>query len=179
MKELDGGKIAIYVVSIACVGVATPFIDKLSRTRGKNPIYHGIFFAVAFASLFLLPDYIQHEIFSPGGVLVIGTIVPVYTSIVAVCTPGEDDDSAWLQYWIASGTLSYCTEWIDEVRHVFPAGGEHWYEIEFFITLWMLLPLTDGAALIYDIFTEPYLAPICQKIKDKVEGTLSCCAPSK
>mmetsp|Transcript_117294 Transcript_117294/g.175154 ORF Transcript_117294/g.175154 Transcript_117294/m.175154 type:complete len:336 (+) Transcript_117294:169-1176(+) len=173
MREIDGGKIVIYLCSVALVVLSVPLVKKFSRTRGKNPIYHAAFAGVALALLGLLPDYIQNEIFSPGGVLVIGTIVPVYESIVAVCTPGEEDDSAWLQFWIASGTLSYCTEWIDEVREHFPSGGEHWYEIEFFVTLWMLLPFTDGAALIYDLVTEPYIAPVAQKIKDKVEGWIS------
>jgi hypothetical protein len=173
MREIDGGKIVIYLCSIALVVVGAKVVKRFPKSRGKNPVYHAAFAGVALALLFLLPDYIQNEIFSPGGVLVIGTIIPVYESIVAVCTPGEDDDSAWLQFWIASGTLSYCTEWIDEVRHHFPAGGEHWYEIEFFLTLWMLLPFTDGAAFIYDVVTEPYIAPVAQKIKAKVEGWIS------
>ena len=97
MKEIDWDKIITYLVSIALVCVATPFIDKFQRTRGKNIVYHVVYVVVAFALLFFLPDDIQNEVFTPGGVLVIGTIVPVYTSIVAVCTPGEEDDSAWLQ----------------------------------------------------------------------------------
>jgi hypothetical protein len=131
MKEIDGGKVVIYLCSVALVAVSVPVIKKFSRTRGKNPVNHAAFVGVALALLLLLPDYIQNEIFSPGGVLVIGTIIPVYESIVAVCTPGEEDDSAWLQFWIASGTLSYCTEWIDEVKHHFPAGGEHWYDFTY------------------------------------------------
>jgi hypothetical protein len=105
-----------------------------------------------------------------GGVIAIGTILPIYESILAICTVGEEDDTAWLGFWIASGALSYATEFIDEIRQIFPQGGEHWYEFEFFFTLWMLLPFTDGATLIYDVFTEPYIAPTAQKIKAKCEG---------
>lgn len=173
MKEIDHEKIVIYGVSVLLVIGMVPLLARLPRTRGKNLIYHAAFACVASLILFLLPNDIQNEIFSPGGVIVIGTVLPIYESIKAVCTPGENDDSAWLQYWVASGTLSYCTEFVDEIRHIFPQGGEHWYEFEFFVTLWMMLPVTDGATLIYDIFTEPYLAPACKNIKGKVEGWIS------
>lgn len=173
MRELNHEKIITYVVSILLVIATVPLLSKLPRTRGKNPIFHFVFVVAAGLILAFLPDDIQREIFSPGGVVVIGTIVPLYESIKAVCTPGEDDDSAWLQFWVASGTFSYCTEFVDEIKHVFPQGGDHWYEFEFFLTLWMLLPITDGASLIYDVFTEPYLAPVCKKIKGKVEGWIS------
>jgi hypothetical protein len=58
--------------------------------------------------------------------VVVGTLLPLYISVVAVCTPGEEDDTTWLNYWVASGVLSYCTEWIDEISENFPNGGEHW-----------------------------------------------------
>jgi hypothetical protein len=37
----------------------------------------------------------------------------------------------------------------------------------------MLLPFTDGAVLIYDIFTEPYISPYAMKLKNYVEGWIS------
>jgi TB2/DP1, HVA22 family len=173
MRKLDGGKIIIYLVSIVACVVAARFIEKFPRTRGKNLIFHGAFVVSAILLVLLVPNAIQNEIFSPGGVVVIGTVLPVYSSIVAVCTPGEQDDSAWLQYWIASGAFNYATEFVDEIKHVFPNGGEHWYEFELFVTLWLMLPFTDGAALMYDYITVPYIAPTAKKIKSKVEGWIS------
>lgn len=173
MRKLEGGKILIYLVSVVACIVAARFIDKFPRTRGKNWIFHGAYVAAAFLLVLLVPNAIQNEIFSPGGVVVVGTVLPVYSSIVAVCTPGEQDDSAWLQYWVASGAFNYMTEFVDEIKHVFPKGGEHWYEFEFFVTLWLMLPFTDGAALLYDYVTLPYIAPTCKKIKSRVEGWIS------
>eukprot|EP00934_Nitzschia_sp_Nitz4_P005585 Nitzschia sp. Nitz4//scaffold29_size155292//2643//3647//NITZ4_002630-RA/size155292-processed-gene-0.1-mRNA-1//1//CDS//3329546364//5575//frame0 len=173
MREIEADKIIIYAVSVLVLIAIVPFLAKIPRTRGKNLVYHGAFVAAASATLLLVPDYIQNEIFSPGGVVVIGTLLPIYESVRAICTPGEDDDAAWLQFWIVSGTLSYCTEFIDEIRQYFPEGGEHWYEFEFFFTLWLLLPLTDGSTLIYDNFTEPYLSPHAKAIKAKVEGWIA------
>lgn len=173
MRKLEGGKILIYLLSVVACVVAARLIDQFPRTRGKKWIFHGVYVAAAFLLVLLVPNAIQNEIFSPGGVVVVGTVLPVYSSIVAVCTPGEHDDSAWLQYWVASGAFNYMTEFVDEIKHVFPNGGEHWYEFEFFVTLWLMLPFTDGAALLYDYVTLPYVAPTCKKIKSKVEGWIS------
>lgn len=97
-------------------------------------------------------------------------MIPNYESIVAVCTIGEADDNAWLQFWITSGSLAYATEFIDNIRETFPEGGEHWYEFEFFFTLWLLLPCTDGAAVIQDRITKPLVSPIAGKLAGKFEG---------
>jgi len=51
-----------------------------------------------------------------------------------------------------------------------PQAGEHWYEFEFFFTLWLVLPFTDGAGLIYEKVTLPYVAPTAEKIKNQMEG---------
>lgn len=37
----------------------------------------------------------------------------------------------------------------------------------------MLLPFTDGATLIYDVFTEPYISPYAMKVKTQVEGWIA------
>jgi hypothetical protein len=126
MREIPTEKLAIYCVSVLLVGLLVPLLARLPRKRGKNPIYHVAYAAAVIVTIIFLPGFIQDEIFSPGGVVVIGTLLPIYSSILAVCTPGEADDIVWLQYWIASGTLSYCTEFIDEIREYFPNGGEHW-----------------------------------------------------
>ena len=173
MKEIDWERIVNYGVLIGVVCASVPMLSRLPRTRGKNAVFHGLYIAVAIAMLILIPEDFQEDIFSPGGVIVIGSILPVYESIVAVCTPGEEDDSAWLQFWIASGSLSYATEFIDTIRESFPQGGEHWYEFEFFFTLWLLLPFTDGASLIYDVVTEPYICPTAKQLKQKFEGWIS------
>lgn len=82
----------------------------------------------------------------------------------------EQDDAAWVQFWIVSATVSFATEFMDDITAKLPSAGEHWYEVEFFFNLWLLLPLTDGSALIFDNITKPYVAPIARKFKDKCEG---------
>eukprot|EP00560_Eucampia_antarctica_P006070 CAMPEP_0197824882 /NCGR_PEP_ID=MMETSP1437-20131217/2084_1 /TAXON_ID=49252 ORGANISM="Eucampia antarctica, Strain CCMP1452" /NCGR_SAMPLE_ID=MMETSP1437 /ASSEMBLY_ACC=CAM_ASM_001096 /LENGTH=347 /DNA_ID=CAMNT_0043424687 /DNA_START=140 /DNA_END=1183 /DNA_ORIENTATION=- len=147
-----------------------PILDRFPRSRGKNIVSHGVFVVVMAVLLFFLPAVIQDVVFSSVGILIIGTVIPIYKSIQAVCTIEEDDDTEWLQYWIAYGTFSYATEFMDLIGERFPAVAEHWYEFEFCCTLWMLLPFTDGSTLIYDKLTLPYVAPICRKIKESTEG---------
>mmetsp|Transcript_29488 Transcript_29488/g.60265 ORF Transcript_29488/g.60265 Transcript_29488/m.60265 type:complete len:206 (-) Transcript_29488:374-991(-) len=36
--------------------------------------------------------------------------------------------------------------------------------------LWLILPFTDGSSLLYDVVTEPYIAPVFQGLKSKLEG---------
>jgi hypothetical protein len=46
------------------------------------------------------------------------------------------------------------------------------YEFEFFLIGWLMLPFTDGSGLAYDFITKPYIAPIAQKVKSKMESWL-------
>jgi len=170
MRELPKEKILVYAGLILALAVSTPLLHRLKRSRGRNILWHVLFLVGAVAVLVLVPASIQDDIFSPGGVLVLGTLFPVYESVVAACSIGETDDKAWLQYWITSSTLSFSTEWMDSITEYLPSAGEHWYEFEFLFNLWLILPMTDGASLIYDVFTKPFLSPLCGKIQNKCEG---------
>jgi fumarate reductase subunit D len=68
MKEIDGEKLIIYGVSVLLAVVSVALLNRVSRSRGKNPVFHGIFVAGAAATLIFLPEAIQDEIFSQGGV---------------------------------------------------------------------------------------------------------------
>lgn len=89
---------------------------------------------------------------------------------MAVCTFGESDDLEWLQFWVVNATFTYATEFMDTIADKVPFVADHWYELEFFITLWFLLPWTDGSTLLYDTITQPYLAPVFKKGKVLMDG---------
>lgn len=127
---------------------------------------------MAVLSVTVVPESIQDVIFSEGGVLVVGTMIPVYESIVAVCTFGEGDDNEWLQYWVVNAALTYSTEFMDTIAENAPMVAEHWYELEFFMTAWLLLPWTDGSTLIYDLVTAPYVAPVCVSMRKSMDGKI-------
>jgi len=169
-------KAMIYgILVISTLGVR-PLLMKCRRTRGTNIVYQLVFIVAAMAAAMLTPNYVGDVLFSEAGVLIMGTLIPVYQSIIAVCTVGEADDTIWLQFWIVNATFTYATEFIDTIKETLPNGGEHWYEFEFILTIWLMLPFTDGASLVYDKFTEPFVAPICKGLKKKMEGWYSVIA---
>jgi hypothetical protein len=126
MRELEVEKISLYVGSVAVVAGLSPIMHRIKRTRGRNPIFHVLFLAVFIALLVFVPEWIQDEIFSPGGVVVLGTVIPIYESIVAVCSVGTSDDTEWLQFWVASGMFAFATEFMDDILNYLPQAGEHW-----------------------------------------------------
>jgi hypothetical protein len=126
MRKIPMDKILLYGITIAVIAGLTPLLHRIPRTRGRNPIFHALFFAGVFVVLKVVPDWVHDEIFSPGGVLVLGTVIPVYESVVAVCSVDTIDDTVWLQYWIASGTFSFATEFMDDIRARLPQAGDHW-----------------------------------------------------
>ena len=172
ISEQEVPKWAIYTVSIGVFALLIPILAKVKRTRGRNPFYHLIFLGAAIFSFFFVPESIQNVLFSQAGVLIAGSLVPIYESIVAVCTIGDSDDEAWLQFWIVNATFTYATEFMDSFRLSAPALAEHWHELEFFCTLWFLSPFTDGSTLIYDVFTEPFIAPVAISIKKSMDGKI-------
>ena len=169
MKKLDPEKLIIYSVGIVVLAAAAPLVRKIPRNGGKNIVCHVAFAGATIAILLFVPDFIQDEIFSPGSVMVIGTLIPVYESIHAACSFGQGDDVAWLQYWLAASLLNFGTEFIDDVKDAFPNGGEHWFEFELVFAIWLMFPLTDGATLLYDNITKPFLAPVAKQLKDKMD----------
>lgn len=100
--------------------------------------------------------------------LIVGTLIPIYESIVAVCTFDESDDEEWLCYWIVYGIFTYSTEFVDTIADHVPFVANHWYEIEFFITLWLLLPWTDGSSWLYDTLFTPLIVPLMDSLMAKV-----------
>lgn len=136
MKEIPTEKILTYLIGIGVVAALAPILHRIPRTNGKQWWWHPIFFVVAFSRVLILPDGIKHDIVSPGVVVFIGTLLPIYeSSVAAVCNVTAEDDRAWLQYWIASASFSFATEFMDEITQYLPAAGVHWYEFEFFFML--------------------------------------------
>ena len=172
MTEDEMARWVVYLVVIVVFAVMIPILSKIPRSRGKNIIYHAIFVVLAVVACVFLPDEIQESLFSEGSVLVVGTMIPIYESIVAVCTIGESDDREWLQFWIVNATFTYATEFMDIIADKVPFVAEHWYQLEFSITLWFLLPWTDGSTLLYDVFTEPILSPPLKKAKKMMDGKI-------
>jgi hypothetical protein len=165
-----GITIATSCVILAIVGVAQ---HKLERNRGRQWIPHAIFWgAVALPLILLLPTTISKYIFSAVAVTVVGTVLPIYESVRAICTPEEDDDKAWLQYWMVGGIIFMATGWVDDVIKS-DTVNYYWHESIFFLFVWLYFPKTDGAALIYDCITEPYISPKIKPLAAKMTNFIT------
>jgi hypothetical protein len=170
MRKIPTDKLALYGGAVLLTVLFSYFERKIHRVRKPKIWIHPLYLVCVFLTLTFLPGWIQHEIFSPGGVLVIGTILPIYNSIVAVCSVDGTDDKDWLQFWITWASLSFLTEFMDDITVKLPAAGEHWFEFEFFIVLWLIFPFTNGAALLYDTVTKPFIVPMAKRMQAKIEG---------
>jgi len=144
---------------------------KIPRTEGRELKYHAIFIAAALVIVLITPLAIRSCFFSPFAVMIVGSVFPIYESIYAVCTVVTEDDKLWLQYWVAQGTLSYSTEWIDDLE---PSHfQQHWFEFEFFFVLWLQLPWTDGAQLLHNYVTIPLLEPVLAPVVKRLDGWIN------
>ena len=67
---------------------------------GANVKIHIIYFASAICLVAFLPAGISQYVFTELTVSLVGAMYPVYRATKAVCTPEEEDDKEWLQYWV-------------------------------------------------------------------------------
>jgi len=168
----DEANLIHYAIAFLLFASCIPILAKVPRTRGKNITSHVVFGVLSIASVTVVPESMQDVVFNEVGVLILGTLIPVYQSIVAACTFGDADDVAWLQFWIVDATLTYSTEWLDTIAEYSPVVAEHWFELKFLFTAWILLPWTDGGTLFYDKVIEPHVSPTFKKLEVNMHGSI-------
>ncbi len=172
MRKIASEMFAFYGGSIGAVALLVPILAHVPRNGGRHVLFHILFGIIVGVTIFFVPEDIQLEIFSHGGVLAIGTLLPIYQTVAAACRPNDSkgDDETWLQYWVSFGGLLYASELVHDLRDSWPNLVDWWYEFHFFMTLWLMLPFTDGATLLFESITKPYLAPWANRIKSHAEG---------
>lgn len=144
------------VCSFAVFAAVASSYKYIEPKQGACWKIHAIYWAVSICSVAFLPG--GSYVFSELTVTLVGAVYPIYRSTKAVCTPDEEDDKEWLQFWIAGGVLFVLTTWVTDV-----AEGEKantvWLGTLLFVFYWLYFPLTRGSMLVYDHITEPYLGP--------------------
>lgn len=157
----DDGSPNIYlqiVCSLSMLSVTSLSYKFIEPNSGTDIRSHAIYAAVSFALIAFMPTSIASYIFTELTVTFIGCVYPIYRAIKAVCTPDEDDDKEWLQYWMIGGVLFMLTTWVDDVIDAEKAN-DVWLGSLLFLFLWLYFPLTCGAKLVYEKVTEPILGP--------------------
>lgn len=177
-SEQDSLWLGIALVDvIAAVGICLAVVliylahRRVKRSEDLELKYHALYLIISLLIVFFAPFEVRSSLFSPFAVMVVGSVYPIYESVYAVCTVEEGDDTLWLQYWVAQGTLSFSTEWIDDLE---PSNWQQrWYEFEFFFMLWLSLPWTNGAHLLQIYITTPLIEPLLRPIIAKMDGWIN------
>jgi hypothetical protein len=144
------------------------------RRRPVQLFYHLLLLGLALVVILLVPTSVAKYVFTDLAVTAVGTVFPIYESIRAVCTPEEDDDQVWLQYWLVGGILFMLTGWVDNVLMSNDGSDDGltativWYEAACFFFLWLYLPQTNGVTFVYDHFTYPILTPLAKPLATKL-----------
>ncbi|XP_012439013.1 HVA22-like protein e [Gossypium raimondii] len=77
---------------------------------------------------------------------VVMLLYPLYASVIAIESPGKDDDEQWLAYWILYSLLTLTEMVFQSVLEWIPI----WYSVKLVFMAWLVLPQFRGAAFIYE-----------------------------
>lgn len=79
-----------------------------------------------------------------------GFIIPAYYSLEALFTTSKSDDTQWLTYWVVYAFLTVFESAVSAV-YWFP----FYYTFKFILVLWMALPQTNGAVIVFNSVMQP------------------------
>ncbi|ODH51592.1 hypothetical protein GX48_02261 [Paracoccidioides brasiliensis] len=106
-----------------------------------------------YAFLGLVGIYFFLVFFNIGGAFLVnfaGFLIPGYYSLQALFTVAKADDTQWLTYWVVFAFLTVIESAIS-AAYWFP----FYYLFKFVLILWMALPQTSGAQLVFHSFIQP------------------------
>ncbi|PSK56585.1 hypothetical protein B9Z65_6209 [Elsinoe australis] len=87
-----------------------------------------------------------------------GFVLPGYYSLDALFSSSKADDTQWLTYWVTFAFLTVLESAINAV-YWFP----FYYTFKFILVLWMALPQTGGAKLVFNSLISPLFARFFQQ----------------
>ncbi|TKA28945.1 Protein yop1 [Salinomyces thailandicus] len=82
-----------------------------------------------------------------------GFAIPAYYSLGALFSSGKTDDTQWLTYWVVYAFLTVIESAINAV-YWFP----FYYTFKFVLIVWMALPQTAGAQVVFRSLLQPLFA---------------------
>ncbi|KAF1812024.1 membrane biogenesis protein Yop1 [Eremomyces bilateralis CBS 781.70] len=82
-----------------------------------------------------------------------GFIIPAYYSLEALFSAQKADDTQWLTYWVVYALFSVFESAVSAV-YWFP----FYYTFKFVLILWMALPQTNGANIVFNSVVQPIFA---------------------
>ncbi|KAJ5775691.1 uncharacterized protein N7511_000702 [Penicillium nucicola] len=134
-------------------------ISQLDKELSKYPVLNNLERQTnvpkVYAILGLVGVYFFLVFFNIAGEFLVnfaGFLVPGYYSLQALFTSNTQDDTQWLTYWVVFAFLTVVESAIS-AAYWFP----FYYIFKFVLILWMALPQTNGAQVVFQSFLQPVL----------------------
>lgn len=192
ISDASAKDFAYLAIDVGLMAAAVFVCRTMTRTGGQAPSFitdygisdpyatillHVAFFAIGFLSRQILPPGLSKLVFSPPSVALLGTVFPAVESVRAALTDDAGaDDRTWLMYWVIHGIFQYSTEFMDQLALKYNLIYQYWHTFEVLAVLWLVLPITDGATLIYNTVAQPYLLPVVKPLKSYCDGWIATLA---
>ena len=96
----------------------------------------------------------------------IGFAYPAYASFKAIHSSDKEDDKQWLTYWTVFAGFNILETFVDLILYWFP----FFYLFKSVFFLWLYLPQTQGAKMVFNQVIDPYLLKNEKKIDTKVDA---------
>jgi len=129
-------------------------IDKeLSKYHALNNLERQTSIPKVYAFLGLTAIYFFMVFFNIAGEFLTnlaGFIIPGYYSMGALFTANKSDDTQWLTYWVTYAFLTVFESAVN-ASYWFP----FYYTFKFVLVLWMALPQTGGAQIVFRSLISP------------------------
>ncbi|KAK4705803.1 receptor expression-enhancing protein 5/6, partial [Phenoliferia sp. Uapishka_3] len=124
------------------------YISQLSKYPALNKLEQQIQVPKAYGVLgvgAIFSTFIFFNVFAGFLSNLLGWGLPAYLSLKALETPGHDDDTQWLTYWIIFGAFNF----LESMSKVLVAWFPYYYTVKTLFILYLILPSTRGATVVY------------------------------
>ncbi|EPQ61169.1 hypothetical protein GLOTRDRAFT_135709 [Gloeophyllum trabeum ATCC 11539] len=147
-------KVSYYVSQLDKELTKYPALNTFEQ-RTQVPKTYAFLGAVGIIGLF----HMFNALASPTSNLV-GWALPAYFSFRALESPGPQDDTQWLTYWVVFGFFNFLESFaLRIVLYYFP-----WYfTFKTLFTLWLQLPAFRGAQTVYHTVLKPAFANVSSR----------------
>ncbi|KAJ5100448.1 hypothetical protein N7456_006500 [Penicillium angulare] len=136
---------------------AQHFVAQLDKELTKYPVLNNLERQTSVPKVYvilgLVGVYFFLVFFNIAGEFLVnlaGFVLPGYYSLQALFTSSTKDDTQWLTYWVVFAFLTTVESAIS-AAYWFP----FYYIFKFVLVLWMALPQTNGAQIVFNSFLQP------------------------
>mmetsp|Transcript_33644 Transcript_33644/g.24667 ORF Transcript_33644/g.24667 Transcript_33644/m.24667 type:complete len:165 (+) Transcript_33644:115-609(+) len=134
---------------LAKVPIVDEKVGKVAQAIKTEKAYVAIGFVVVLIAFAFLLGF--------GELLLdaVGFIYPAYASIQAIESESKGDDTQWLTYWLVFGFFKIFESFFD----FFVSKVQFYFLIKLAFLVYLFLPQTQGAKVVYQAVIKPYVVP--------------------